>query len=329
MKKVCVFVAVMVLMVIAGPVRSQESKSLTPDFKGVFFDTAFEQYVNPKLFEECLQSLSPALLTDVALQLAEGERVLLRTCDGLTADQMARFAVEIAKQQGDKVSLERLAKSAKQRGASELAAEIGTFATLTIASRSEDKVAAAIKAIDPKDADRCKEILLFFEGEKFFHSKEELKAALALVDGMMDFSAETKGKLHAILAQEIEAAPEKANPAALALKTLGVPSRQQGSIGLKDNWGNTLQWHYPRTFSGPNAYQAAWNHAHAWGGRFPYEYEFRMHNATLKNNGYGKNSLLNVYWIEEGENQQWSIAFGRLHNNGKNYYGYDEAIRVK
>ena len=300
---------------------AQESAK-APDMRGMVIDTAFEQYVSPKLFEECLQGLSPSLLTDVALQLAEGERVLHRSCEGVTADQMARFAAEIAQQRGDTASLDRLIKSARERKADDLAVEIGTLAALGGASRSEDKITAVLKEMDPKDAERCKEILFFFDGEKFFYSKEELKNVLPLVDSMMDVSDVTKAKLRAALAQEIEAAQENADPAALALVALSAPSRSSW-ITI-----NNRRWYYPMTFSGPSAYQDAWSYVHKGGGRFPYLNEFQNNNATLRANGYGKNSILNVYWTEENESFQWSIAFGRVHNNGRNYRGYDEAIRV-
>src|SRR5262249_7625394 len=78
-------------------------------------DRAFTRYVDLALVRTALTERDSALLCDVALQLAEGERVLLRSHKGLPASRMFAVALEVAFQNGDKTTLARLVKAFQSR----------------------------------------------------------------------------------------------------------------------------------------------------------------------------------------------------------------------
>jgi hypothetical protein len=75
-------------------------------------------------------------LTDAALQLAEGERVLFRNHKTFTSKAVFEKALAVAADQKDKETLERLAKIAKANGDDTFAAKVAQTAKLSAASRA-------------------------------------------------------------------------------------------------------------------------------------------------------------------------------------------------
>lgn len=82
-------------------------------------DRAFDRFVELTYLGEAWQELSPAKLADCGLQLAEGERVLLRSHRAIEAERVLAYAIELAGSQADGITLGRLARSeAIQKSAS-------------------------------------------------------------------------------------------------------------------------------------------------------------------------------------------------------------------
>ena len=112
-------------------------------------DSAFDIYVNPLHIGQAWHSADAALMTDVALQLAEGERVLLRARKGLSAKEAFEVAVRVATERQDKVALERIAKYAAQANDAELTTSAA--AAQKLASVSRDTTSRML--IDPEQID--------------------------------------------------------------------------------------------------------------------------------------------------------------------------------
>src|SRR5262249_59130687 len=89
-----------------------------------FRDPAFDRYVDLTLLQEALASRDSAQVADVALQLAEGERILLRPHKAVKADKLLALAVRLAAKMQDRATLDRLAKMATARGDKGLATQI-------------------------------------------------------------------------------------------------------------------------------------------------------------------------------------------------------------
>jgi len=96
----------------------------TPHILEELRDPVFDRFVDLLLLADAWSRVDVSLMTDVALQLAEGERVLLRPRKGITATQMLKFAAHVASRKQDQASLERLAKFARHHNDPELATHI-------------------------------------------------------------------------------------------------------------------------------------------------------------------------------------------------------------
>jgi hypothetical protein len=95
-----------------------------PDLPPLEADPAFERYINVDLIGKAWIQLNSVMLTDAVLQLAEGERVLLREHTLIGAAALADIAVRLAAENKDSASLDRLAKFAASRDDKALSQQI-------------------------------------------------------------------------------------------------------------------------------------------------------------------------------------------------------------
>jgi hypothetical protein len=112
------------LLLTTLPLAADE-KTESKKFKGIPAcrqDTAFDQFVDLTYLGQAWQELSPSKLADCGLQLAEGERVLLREHKAITAQRVLSYAIQLAGQQGDGETLVRLAKASAVTGNADLGA---------------------------------------------------------------------------------------------------------------------------------------------------------------------------------------------------------------
>jgi hypothetical protein len=75
-------------------------------------DLAFDRFVDLRLVARAWRTQEPGLLTDVGLQLAEGERVLLRLHKALDSGAVLELAAYLAAEHDDGATLARLDKAA-------------------------------------------------------------------------------------------------------------------------------------------------------------------------------------------------------------------------
>ena len=102
-------------------------------------DPAFDAYVDPALLGRAWADHDPALLADAGLQLAEGERVLMRTHkSGIDAETLLELAAKVAADRHDKATLDRLAKAAERQGRKALAGQVAIASKLGGQARSLD-----------------------------------------------------------------------------------------------------------------------------------------------------------------------------------------------
>jgi len=98
-------------------------------------DPAFEQYVEPLVLGHAWRELDCGLLTDSALQLLHGERILLRSHRAVSGKEVALIAARLAAERRDAECLNRLETAAKTSGDEQLIGAIETVKTLGSASR--------------------------------------------------------------------------------------------------------------------------------------------------------------------------------------------------
>jgi hypothetical protein len=101
-------------------------------------DEAFEKYVSLQLLGDAWTNLNAERMADVAMQLAEGERILLRSHKAISAADALQLAAKTALDLDDKVTLDRLQKIAQVRNDKSLTAFLASAATLASAARGEE-----------------------------------------------------------------------------------------------------------------------------------------------------------------------------------------------
>ena len=101
-------------------------------------DPAFNQYVDISLLELAWKTKDAALMTDVALQLRQGEEVLMRSHKAGSAADLLRLSIAIASRDGDKELLDRIGKVAKAKELEDVAALTTQAAKLAGATRKDE-----------------------------------------------------------------------------------------------------------------------------------------------------------------------------------------------
>lgn len=115
-------------------------------------DLAFQKYVDLRLIRRGLAQQDPRLLTDAALEIAEGERVLLRRHDALSADRLLRSASNLAIAAKDRRAIDRLLLAAERLGNQQLAARLEAAQKLTARSRAREPTEAALVGLQDSEA---------------------------------------------------------------------------------------------------------------------------------------------------------------------------------
>ena len=117
--------------------EAQESKDeqAAPPISEMY-DEDFAKHVDLRMLGVAWQTLDAKLMTDVALQLREAERVLGRKHPKITSDQVLKLAGKAAADSDDKATLERLARVAQASGNSAEVNEMKQMKSLAAASRA-------------------------------------------------------------------------------------------------------------------------------------------------------------------------------------------------
>jgi hypothetical protein len=121
---------------LAEDAKQETVEEATPTISAEFVDPAFDRYIDIALLGLAWEAQNGAALTDAALQLAEGERVLFRSHKTFTSKSVFEKALAVAADQKDKTTLERLAKIAKASGDTEFVVKVSQTTKLSAASRA-------------------------------------------------------------------------------------------------------------------------------------------------------------------------------------------------
>ena len=117
-----------------GNASTEVSAASAPDVESLA-DPAFDRYVNMLLLGKAWDEMDAGLLVDVALQLAEGERVVQRSHRAISAEKLLELATHVAVETNDDATLKRLAKVAKARDDQDLASQVALAGKLAGKSR--------------------------------------------------------------------------------------------------------------------------------------------------------------------------------------------------
>lgn len=101
-----------------------------------FVDPAFARYIDLAFLGAAWENQDAAALTDAAVQLAEGEKVLFRSHKAFTSKSVFEKALAVAADKKDAATLERLGKIAKACDCKDFAAEVARTTKLASESRA-------------------------------------------------------------------------------------------------------------------------------------------------------------------------------------------------
>jgi hypothetical protein len=120
----------------AEEATQDNTEETTQTLSAEFVDPAFNRYIDIAFLGLAWETQDAGALTDAALQLAEGERILLRSHKTFTSKAVLEKALAVAADQKDTATLERIAKVAKANGDERFAAQVAQTIKLSATSRS-------------------------------------------------------------------------------------------------------------------------------------------------------------------------------------------------
>lgn len=133
--------------VLGGPGRTPDASAYVPD-------PAFDRFVDPLAIGKAWAALDGVALTDGALGLLEGERILLRPHRSLPAKEIVIVAARLAGERGDAASLARLEKAAAQHDRNDLKELLAQARSLGGASRTA-ALTVDVGAVSPEAYRTC------------------------------------------------------------------------------------------------------------------------------------------------------------------------------
>jgi hypothetical protein len=217
------------VLAIGVPALAQDNPPKTAD------DPVFDRYVDLSLLASAWEEKDVEVLTDIGLQLAEGERVLMRAHKGIGSDQVFAAALKVAAERKDKAGLARLTKVliALKRG--DLVAEAKRAKQLADASRTVDPaLIVAVDATAPEAFMLLKDTLEAIGSAKIGQNAKGLDAIAKEVPKMTELT-EPQRRALLKLAKEAQAQLPKdakeVDPIAATLNKLAGESRRPGGGG--------------------------------------------------------------------------------------------------
>jgi hypothetical protein len=243
-------------------------------------DPAFSQYVDIKLLEPAWVKKDANLLVDIALQLAEGQRVLMRPHKAGSAQDLLKLASTIATRKGNKDAIARIEKAAKVHQYQDVAAVASNAAKLASASRSAEPGLAI--QVDQANLSDVADYGLLIDGVQ---SAEILRDAHWLddvekrLDQYKNLTNQQKTYLTKIIGEARSSMSDEPsdNTVVATIAKLEGASRHHGH-----DWGHHHGWdHYGWGHHG------GWDHHHGWGHHSHWDHHHGWDHHGWGHGGWG------------------------------------------
>lgn len=134
-----------------GEVEISADAAFAEVAQAVSADPAFDRYMSLAELGDAWRSHDAAALTDAALQIAEGERVLMRPHAQLPAEKLLSVAAKLALEKKDQETLARLKRAAEVHGKPAFAAQIAATTKLGGVARSEVGFHVSLDETSPEE----------------------------------------------------------------------------------------------------------------------------------------------------------------------------------
>lgn len=136
-------------------------------------DPPFARHVDLILFGIAWDNQDPALLTDLGLQLMEGERVLFRPHKAIKSQQVLELAANLAADRHDRATLARLTRVAEQRNDGPLGRLLSQL-TEKAPQESDHPIAHAIEDLTPASLQAHQALIRRIRAARYAGSQEGL-----------------------------------------------------------------------------------------------------------------------------------------------------------
>ena len=133
---------------------------------GEIVDAPFEKYVDIRLLGDARKSMDCVLLTDVAIQLAHGEKALFRSHKHVSSDSLFQLAAHWAHEKGDAETTQRVQRAAEHFGKKEIAEHIASQEILSGESRHETpEMTVPLNSLTPAEYSELRSLLLILKDD--------------------------------------------------------------------------------------------------------------------------------------------------------------------
>lgn len=246
-------------------------------------DPAFDQYVDISLLELAWTDLDAELLTDVALQLAAGEKVLMRSHRAGSAEDLLKLAASVAAKDRNKDAVARIGKAADALGYDGLKAQVASAEKIAGASRkAEPALNVPVDQATPADFADFKDMLQDIKGAEVLGDREALEEMDAALEELEGVSDERRQYLKLVIGEALETVPSgddaQQNSMSATIKKLEGTSRDERSrrvvgdilfgvgaaLGNRGSFGGDPRWGGHR-WGGHRWGGHRWG-GHRWGG---------------------------------------------------------------
>jgi len=171
--------------------------------------------------------MDPARMADVAFQLAEGERILMRPHRAVSTDEVIKKAIRVATEKKDKATLERLAKLAEARASDELKAQVAAAQKLADEQRAEDPaVLVSIGELTPQQYALYRDSLLKVKRAQLTGDRRLLEEFGGQMPLMQNLPEKQREHLEKIMDASRSGLPEEADTTTTMLGKLAEQSRE-------------------------------------------------------------------------------------------------------
>lgn len=199
---------------------------------GNWNDPAFGMYIDLSLLRQAWEEMDAGALTDAALQLAEGERILLRPHKAMSSAQMAEVALKVAIMRKDKATLERLARMAEKFANKGLSEGVAQAKRLIGVSRAVDPaLIVSVEQMTPEALAAYQEFLQAISQARLAGRKDELAEIEKSLPDFTELTAKHRDYLKKQIEEARTAMPDKPDPNIEAILKLSDESRRGGGHG--------------------------------------------------------------------------------------------------
>ncbi len=189
-------------------------------------DRGFDLYIDKNLLQNAIKSLDAELLTDLALQFVQGERVLFRSHKSISAEEVLKLALQVASEKQDARSLERLEHAINLHGNQDLITQFKVARQFASSSRAVDPaMMVSIDSMTPKAFAAYRAILRDIDSMRLRGEVDELTKLRERVPQLEDLGAAERKLIEQRIDAALESAAESDSSAIDKLSLLSAPSR--------------------------------------------------------------------------------------------------------